>query len=265
MILKTTFLIALSIPLLANLEDLLQPVISKKSFDRYSNGSDSDKQTNKKIDSFEPHALLEDEINQLLTKALAEKFSPIGSFSANITQPWKTVMVRDKHWKFEMVQYPPGGLRSYFNARFKILSEGTVLGIWTVPVVCQIWQNVYRTTQSIPRESTLHPNSLETQSVNILKINQKTIPESFSLSTYETQKPLQAGKFLTWSDLQKKPLIRKGQVVDVYAKRGLMTIRAKGRSLEKGNIGQLISIKNISSNKYIQAEVIDENSVKVYF
>lgn len=265
MIIRIISLMALSIPLMADLDHLLEPVIAPKASAWLPYSLESNPKIKIETDTYQKHSLLENEINQLLTKALKEKFSPIGSFSANMIQDWKTVIVRKKHWKFEMVQYPAGGLRSYFKARFRILNEGMVLGTWTVPVICQLWQNVYRTTQSIPRESSLQPNALETQAVNILKINHKTIPESFSLSPYETQKPLQSGKFLAWSDLQKKPLIRKGQLVDIYAKRGLMTIRTKGRSLEKGNLGQFISIKNISSNKYLQAEVIDENSVKVYF
>ena len=262
---KIIGLIVVAIPLFANLDDLLEPV-SDENHHRWSQSLlSADTKLNKQSVFDQKHSLLEDEINQLLTKALEDKFSPMGIFSAMITQAWKTVTVRADDWRFEMLQYPPGGIQSYFNVRFRILSEGQIVGTWAFPVACQLWQNVYKTTQSIPRESSLPLNSLERQSVNILKINQKMIPESFSLSSYETQKPLPAGKFLAWSDLQKKPLIREGKVIDVYAKSGLMSIRAKGRSIEKGNMGDLILVRNISSNKYIQAEIIDENSVKVYF
>ena len=129
MITRIIFLVFLSIPVRADLDHLLEPVIVPKSSAWFPHSLELDPKIKIETDSYEEHTLLEDEINQLLTKALTEKFSPIGNFSANIIQDWKSVIVRKKHWKFEMVQYPAGGLRSHFNARFRILNEGMVLGI----------------------------------------------------------------------------------------------------------------------------------------
>ena len=58
-------------------------------------------------------------------------------------------------------------------------------------------------------------------------------------------------------------LVRRGDVVDVFASGGGIFITMKGISLDDGVKGGMIKIRNISSDKEFFAKVLNKNSVKV--
>ena len=64
--------------------------------------------------------------------------------------------------------------------------------------------------------------------------------------------------------LSKATVIRKGQVVDVFASGNGIYVTMKGIALEDGLLDSSVRIKNISSDKEFQAKVLSENSVKVH-
>jgi flagella basal body P-ring formation protein FlgA len=68
---------------------------------------------------------------------------------------------------------------------------------------------------------------------------------------------------LKWSNLSKVNLVRRGDVVDVFASGGGIFITMKGVSLDDGVQGGVIKIRNISSDKEFFAKVLNKNSVKV--
>jgi flagella basal body P-ring formation protein FlgA len=71
------------------------------------------------------------------------------------------------------------------------------------------------------------------------------------------------GSPLKWSNLSKVNLVRRGDVVDVFASGGGIFITMKGLSLDDGVQGGVIKIRNISSDKEFFAKVLNKNSVKV--
>ena len=60
-------------------------------------------------------------------------------------------------------------------------------------------------------------------------------------------------------------MVVKGQMIDVIVSQGRLVVNMQAKALESGALGDVITLRNIESNKRIEAEVIDENKTKVYF
>ena len=85
------------------------------------------------------------------------------------------------------------------------------------------------------------------------------------LNGYQVASSLKPGTVLKWSHLSKVTLVRKGQVVNVFASGKGIFVEMKGQAMEDGVEGSFVRIRNISSNREFQAKVLNETSVKVYF
>jgi flagella basal body P-ring formation protein FlgA len=59
--------------------------------------------------------------------------------------------------------------------------------------------------------------------------------------------------------------IKRGKMVKMLLESGPMMIVTFGLSEEDGSRGDFIRVKNISSNRIVQAKVIDDSSVRVDF
>jgi len=81
----------------------------------------------------------------------------------------------------------------------------------------------------------------------------------------ETRTSLKAGSILRSSYLAEPVLIKRNQEVEIVARGKGLIVKAKGLALENGRKDELIRVRNISSQKIIQAKVAGEGLVEVNF
>ncbi|MFN3406241.1 MAG: flagellar basal body P-ring formation chaperone FlgA [Caldimicrobium sp.] len=81
----------------------------------------------------------------------------------------------------------------------------------------------------------------------------------------ETRMSLKSGSVLRRSHLVEPLLIKRNQEVEIIAKGKYFEVKAKGISLQPGRLNEWIRVKNLSSQKTLQAKVIDEGRVEVSF
>ncbi len=65
--------------------------------------------------------------------------------------------------------------------------------------------------------------------------------------------------------LEKVPLVKFGQLVTIIAENDAMKITATGKALNTGGEGDVVMVRNLSSNKDIPAMVVGTDTVKVDF
>jgi len=70
---------------------------------------------------------------------------------------------------------------------------------------------------------------------------------------------------LTWRDITRRPLVKKGDIVEVSASTGLLVVTMKALAMESGAQGETVTVRNPESHKNFSAIVVDENRVKVRF
>lgn len=78
-------------------------------------------------------------------------------------------------------------------------------------------------------------------------------------------KDLQAGTTLTTQLLEERHTVKKGEMVEIVARKKNLLIHAKGRALDKGKVGDTVRVKNLESGKEILAKVTAGNAVVVEF
>jgi flagella basal body P-ring formation protein FlgA len=65
--------------------------------------------------------------------------------------------------------------------------------------------------------------------------------------------------------LERVPVIKAGQLVNIVVENEVMKITATGRARQSGAVGDLISVQNLSSQKELAGRVVDASTVRVEF
>ena len=91
------------------------------------------------------------------------------------------------------------------------------------------------------------------------------VPLAVTPAAFVLARGVSMGRLLTWRDLAKRPLVRKGEIVEVSATDGQLVVNLKGVVMQNGGQGDYVTVRNPDSKKDFSAYVIDENRVQVRF
>jgi flagella basal body P-ring formation protein FlgA len=79
------------------------------------------------------------------------------------------------------------------------------------------------------------------------------------------KKDLPAGTVLTSQTLDAPVLLERGEIVTIMAESKRLLVQTKGQALEKGRLGDIIRVKNITSGKQLMGRITADNIVIVAF
>ncbi|MGI6657741.1 MAG: flagellar basal body P-ring formation chaperone FlgA [Desulfobulbus sp.] len=74
-----------------------------------------------------------------------------------------------------------------------------------------------------------------------------------------------AGSILVEDYVVSPPVVKKGDVVKIFARKNALRISTEGLAMRDGREGEVIAVKNISSNKMLRCRVDGPNTVSVEF
>ena len=205
------------------------------------------------------------EVLSRLGKELVDMYEVDGEMKLTPLSVWNDVKVRARDYEIVFTEVPVGSLSSTLPIKFKIMGDGEEVGRWSISVRCEIWKDVYYAKERLSRGSEIVRGALSLRRVDVLRLNGQVAPDGLDLSMYEMSTTTMPDKPLLWENIEMKPQIRKGRVVDVLAEEGGMKIVTKGLALQSGVMNQFIKVRNLASKKDIEAQVLNEGMVKVYF
>ena len=139
------------------------------------------------------------------------------------------------------------------------------IGEWKIPVRAQLAQDVWVATRRLARGETPEATDLEKRRLDVLAERQTPISAHNPLEGYEIAQSVAAGQPLTWRDLSPRTLVRRGQVVNVVAGDGPFTISMKALATQDGANGAMVRVRNLTSQRDIDAQVVGEGKVQVRF
>ncbi|MEM7672605.1 MAG: flagellar basal body P-ring formation chaperone FlgA [Verrucomicrobiota bacterium] len=204
------------------------------------------------------------EVLATLRESLKKHYQLNGDLRITLLRPWKARPVSSHSWSVELVKVPNDQIEAVSVVRFRILDEGRFAGEHSVTLRCEHWLDVWHTTLPMERQQEVMATLLEPRRVDALSARRDLILASTDLSRYEFRQAVAGDRALTWRDLSVRPHVRRGDAVDVLIKQGAMEISMRGTALENGIAGDLITIRNTSSNKNFQARIVSESLVRVY-
>ncbi len=117
----------------------------------------------------------------------------------------------------------------------------------------------------------LAPAALESRRVDALRERDAFVLDAASSSgaasfpELDFARSVPAGRVLVWRDVVRRPLVRRGQPVDVVASDGSLTVSLRGVALHDAARGESVRVRNPDSKREFVAVVTAESRASVRF
>ncbi len=210
-----------------------------------------------------PTPLTRDHVLASLSRDLAAHFNFEGELVLELVRPWSPPAQVAGSWEIAILEYPTLPAASML-VRARLLADGDLLGDQTFLVRASLWREVWISRQPLTMGATFDPTVLDVRRVDLLR-ERDALPAAVGDKSYIFSRALPAGRTLTWRDLARRPLVRKGELVEVSASDGLLSVSMKALAMENGAQGDVVTVRNPDSRKDFAAQVVDENRVQVRF
>lgn len=134
-------------------------------------------------------------------------------------------------------------------------------GKMNVSVTLPVWVMA----KDVPGKQALTDTDLQLQTVKLETLNHGFCAQNESLVGYRSNRMLRAGQVADKNMLLPPLMIHKGEQIMIRAMQDGFKASMSGEALQDGIAGQTIKVRNISSQKELQAEVIGKAEVRVNF
>ena len=158
----------------------------------------------------------------------------------------------------------PNTISSTLLVRVRFTAAGALLSEVSLSVKAQLWRDAWVTRQPGNRGDPVDRTSLDVRRVDVLR-DRDSLPASVELTDLSYARSVPADRVLMWRDVAKRVLVRKGEIVEVSASDGQLTITMKALAMQSGGAGDLVVVRNLESRKDISGQVVAENRVRVRF
>jgi flagella basal body P-ring formation protein FlgA len=192
-----------------------------------------------------------------------EHYKLEGELQLELLRSWSAPVRAARVWTVEVADYP-AVMASAMLARCRILADGQIAGEYTITLHAALWRDAWSARLPLPVNATFDPALLEVRRVDFLR-ERDALPVGVGDHGFMFTRAVQPDRLLTWHDVSRRPLVRKGDLVEVAAIDGMLQVTMKGLAMENGAQGDTVTIRNPESRKDFSAQVIAENRVQIHF
>ena len=151
----------------------------------------------------------------------------------------------------------PSAISSQILLRVRSETAGEAALEQTVVLRANLWRSGWKLRQPSQRGDLLDTSTLEPVRIDVLRDREAL--SSMPQGEYIFTRAVPPDRLLTWRDLAARPIVRRGQVVEVLAQSGPVSVSLKGMAMQDGARNEMIRIRNIQSNREFTAQVIAES------
>ncbi len=198
-----------------------------------------------------------------LCKALQSQYSLEGELQVEVLSTLPRVAPAANPWRIEVLEFP-SLVASIMQVRVRAVSTDREPFDLSLNLRVQVWREVWAAREPIAKDSPFDPSQLDLRRVDVLR-ERNVIPSSSADSTMMFRTQVAAGRLLQWRDIERRALVRKGDMVDVIASDGLLTVKMKALAMQNGAAGETITVRNMVSKRDISVQVTAENQAQVRF
>lgn len=207
-----------------------------------------------------PQTLSIEDARVLVARSLADQFSS-----------------ESGEWNVEFVRLPelptgtddlevtamPARPTSAMLLRMRFLSGGSTLFEGNVAVSARLMREVLVSREPITRGQAVDPYQFDARQVDVLRENGAVGLKELANGDFLYYRSIPAGRILNWRDIVRRPVVQRGQIIEVAAIDGTLSVVLKGLALEDGAVGELIRIRNPESRREIAALVVGEGRAEI--
>jgi flagella basal body P-ring formation protein FlgA len=210
-----------------------------------------------------PAPYTDDQLITALQRDLAGYFRLDGDLELQMLRPWAPPATQASTWDVVVTEYPqvPSGT---MVVRCRVLGDGATVDDTTLVLRAALWRDAWFARQPLAAGAMFDPAVLEARRVDCFR-ERNALPAAAGDRSFIFARQVPADRLLSWNDIARRPLVRKGEIVDVVASEGMLFVSLRALALENGAQGDLVVVRNIESHKDISAVVVADNRVEVSF
>lgn len=198
-----------------------------------------------------------------LSRKITSHFALEGELQLELLRAWSPPSRVASVWDLQVLEFPTV-TSSSMMLRCRVIADGAPAGETTFVVRAQLFRDAWATRQPLTAGANFDAALLEPRRVDLFR-ERDALPAAVGDRTYVFARAVPAGRMLTWRDVARRPLVKKGDVVEVSAVDGMLAVTLKGVAMENGAQGDTVTIRNPQSRKDFAAMVVAENRVQVRF
>lgn len=173
-------------------------------------------------------------------------------------------------------KYPPGDLTlkvdfgsddlsGHTVGRIDVLLNGKKTGRVSAILWIDRFEKGAALLRDLRRNSVISKGDVELIDVNVSRYRNSLISDLNQVIGKKVKRSLKKGYVIKSREIERAPLISKGSVVRLVAKRGNLVVETIGKAKNDGFKGETILIENISSKRTVAGKVIDRSTVSAFF
>jgi len=151
----------------------------------------------------------------------------------------------------------PANISAQFLLRVRTEVLGEASQEQTIVLRANLWRSGWRLRQPSQSGEMLDLSALEPVRIDVLR--DRDALSSMPQGDYIFTRAVPPDRLLTWRDLAARPIVRRGQVVEVLAQSGPVSVSLKGMAMQDGARNETIRIRNLQSNREFTAQVTGES------
>ena len=162
----------------------------------------------------------------------------------------------------------PAGNQDYIgNMVFLVKSykSGRLVRTESVRTKIEVLRDIVISARALPAGTVLMDNDVKTIQKWVSRIHPQSLSSIETTAGKRLTIQVASGTEILATMLKDEPLVRKGKMVRMVFDNGLMHIVTVGLSEEDGVAGNIVRVKNITSNKIIYARVLSDSLVGIDF
>ena len=136
---------------------------------------------------------------------------------------------------------------------------------WTffISATIEQWQQIVVSSRALSKGTILGDTDIYLREFDLKRLTSPYFSNPAELLGREIKRAIAANQVISPSLVEKKLLIRKGDLVYIEANKGLMSIRMTGTAKQNGSLGEQITVTNSRSGKSVQGYVKSRGVISV--
>ncbi len=194
-----------------------------------------------------------------IAEQLADHYRTDGQWELELVRPFDV----SADTIVEITELPPKPA-GQMMLRLKLhLIDGTMQTA-AIFVRAKVWRDAWVAREPLDRGGAIEPQLVEMRRVDFLR-QHDLVPVDTDFSDLYMSRSLPAGRYLTWRDVARRPLVRKGEMIEVAAVDGRLAISMKALALQDGLAGELVRVRNLESRREFAVVVTAIGQAEVRF
>ena len=179
----------------------------------------------------------------------------------NGASPLSTEVLSNGEWIVDRIDGP--NRSGTIQVRFNALWQGDVVGEANASVRGILYGPALVARTTLTRGDVIAPGEVEITETDLTRLSDPPLRSRSALIGFVPERSIAEGRPLTASMLRVIPIVRRGDLVLLVAKRGTLTVTARAKALGDGGVGETIAAENLRSGSRLQAEVQPDGSLRV--